>query len=80
MFELGTLKALETFVPTEEEMEQIKDYLKNGDIKMLGKAEQFFVLVSVLFYSPLPLFCLFLRIFVLLFGRVRVRCVVNGLS
>lgn len=45
MFELGTLKALETFVPTEEEMEQIKDYLKTGDIKMLGKAEQFFVLV-----------------------------------
>ena len=45
MFELGTLRALETFVPTEEEMEQIKDYLKTGDIKMLGKAEQFFVLV-----------------------------------
>lgn len=45
MFELGTLKALETFVPTDEEMEQIKDYLKTGDIKMLGKAEQFFVLV-----------------------------------
>jgi hypothetical protein len=49
MFELGTLKALETFVPTEEEMEQIKDYLKTGDIKMLGKAEQYFVLVSSLY-------------------------------
>lgn len=48
MFELGTLKALEQYVPTEEEMEQIKDYLKNGDIKMLGKAEQFFVLVCLL--------------------------------
>lgn len=49
MFELGTLKALETFVPTDEEMEQIKDYLKTGDIKMLGKAEQFFVLID-----PIP--------------------------
>ncbi len=45
MFELGTLKALEQFLSTEEEMEQIKDYLKTGDVKMLGKAEQFFVLV-----------------------------------
>ncbi|KAF2072641.1 hypothetical protein CYY_006043 [Polysphondylium violaceum] len=41
LFNIETLKALETYLPTEEDMEAIRDYLKNGELKMLTKAEHF---------------------------------------
>ncbi|EGC39081.1 hypothetical protein DICPUDRAFT_148204 [Dictyostelium purpureum] len=41
VFNIETLKQLEQYLPTDEDMEAIKDYLKNGELKMLTKAEQF---------------------------------------
>eukprot|EP01132_Coremiostelium_polycephalum_P005576 gene5576-6942_t len=41
VFTIESLKQLEQYLPTEEDMEAIRDYLKNGEMKMLAKPEQF---------------------------------------
>ncbi|EGG13416.1 actin binding protein [Cavenderia fasciculata] len=38
-----TLKLLDQYLPTDEDMESIKDYLKTGELKMLSKAEHFLI-------------------------------------
>lgn len=42
---LESTQALYASVPTDEEMENIKEFLKNNEQELLGKAEQFFIIV-----------------------------------
>ncbi|GAM18201.1 hypothetical protein SAMD00019534_013760, partial [Acytostelium subglobosum LB1] len=41
VFNMDILKPLEGYLPKEEDMESIRDYLKTGDLIMLSKSEQF---------------------------------------
>jgi hypothetical protein len=45
MLTIESTQALYASVPTDEEMENIKEFLKNNDQELLGKAEQFFIIV-----------------------------------